>query len=65
MKKNVNSNIWIVDLIITDNEADSVQSALQQKGLDVKISKQIHWEINCSENPKNVFKANRRFWRTL
>ena len=55
-EKNKNSNIWIVDLIITDNEAVSVQSALQQKGFDVKISKQIHWEINCSENPKNVLK---------
>ena len=55
-EKNENSNIWIVDLIITDNEAVSVQSALQQKGLDVEVSKQIHWEINCSEDPKNVLK---------
>ena len=55
-KPHKNSNIWIVDLIITDNEAVSVQSALQQKGLDVKISKQLHWEINCSEDPKNVLK---------
>ena len=55
-EKNENSNIWIVDLIITDNEAVSVQSALQQKGLNVKVSKQIHWEINCSKDPKDVLK---------
>ena len=55
-EKNENSNIWIVSLIITDNEAVSVQSALQQKGFDVKVNKQIHWEINCSEDPKNVLK---------
>ena len=55
-EKNKSSNIWIVDLIITDNEATSVESALQQKGFDVKISKQIHWEINCSEDPKIVLK---------
>ena len=55
-EKNKGSNIWIVDLIITDNEAVSVESALQNKGFNVKISKQIHWEINCSDNPKNVLK---------
>ena len=55
-KKNKNSNIWIVDLIITDNEAVSVESALKQKGLNVKVSKQIHWEINCSGDPESVLK---------
>jgi len=55
-EKNKNSNIWIVDLVITDNEAVSVQNALQQKGLDVKVGKQIHWEINCSEDHENVLK---------
>mgnify|MGYP001179098845 FL=1 len=55
-EKNENSNIWIVDLIITDNEAISVQNALQKKGLDVKVGKQIHWEINCPEDSENVLK---------
>ena len=55
-EKNESSYIWIVDLIITDNEAVSVQNAIQQRGLDVKVSKQIHWEINCSEDPENVLK---------
>ena len=45
------SNIWIVDLIITDNEAVTVQNALQQRGFNVEVSKQTHWEISCSKNP--------------
>ena len=47
---NEKSNVWIVDLIITDNEAVTVQNALHQKGFDVKVSKQTHWEISCSKN---------------
>ena len=47
---NEKSNVWIVDLIITDNEAVTVQNALHQKGFDVEVSKQTHWEISCSKN---------------
>ena len=32
-------------MIITDNEASSVQSALSQAGVDVKITRLTHWEI--------------------
>jgi phosphoribosylformylglycinamidine synthase len=35
----------IVELIITDNEAVSLQKALQSLGLDITIKKQVHWEI--------------------
>ena len=43
-------------LIITDNEAVSVQSALQQKGLDVKISKRDEFVLeNCTDT---------HFWAT-
>ena len=55
-KKKGNSSIWIVNLIITDNEAVSVQNALQKKGFEIKVTKQVHWEIGCSENPKSVLK---------
>ena len=54
--KNNASNTWVVDLVITDNEAVTVQSALQKKGFEVLISKQQHWEITCSENSQNVLK---------
>ena len=51
-----NSNIWIVDLIITDNEAVTVENALQQKGFEVEISKQTHWEISCSKKSTTTLK---------
>ena len=51
-----NSNIWIVDLIITDNEAVTVENALQQKGFEVEVSKQTHWEISCLKNSTATLK---------
>ena len=35
----------IVDLIITDNEAVSVENALRQSGIPVSVTRQNHWEI--------------------
>lgn len=37
----------IVELIITDNHALSVENALNHIGIPVKIKRQIHWEIEC------------------
>lgn len=37
----------IVDLIITDNQALSVENALNHLGIPVKIKRQVHWEIVC------------------
>jgi phosphoribosylformylglycinamidine synthase len=37
----------IVDLIITDNQALSVENALTHLGIPVKIKRQVHWEIVC------------------
>ena len=53
---NENSNVWIVDLIITDNEAVTVQNALQQKGFQVEVRKQTHWEMSCSKNQTATLK---------
>lgn len=39
------STEWVIDLIITDNEASSVQSALNRLGFHVEITRQTHWEI--------------------
>ena len=36
--KNNNNTEWIIDMIINDNEASSVQNALTQKGYDVLLS---------------------------
>lgn len=37
----------IVDLIITDNQALSVESAFNHSNIPVKIKRQVHWEIEC------------------
>lgn len=36
----------IVDLMITDNHAMSVENALNHRGIPVKIKRRIHWEID-------------------
>jgi len=43
---NDQSTEWVVDLIITDNEAKSVNTALGHLGYDVDVKRQIHWEIS-------------------
>ena len=45
-----NSIVWVVDMIITDNEAESVKNALNQLGHDVSIKRQTHWEISLNKN---------------
>ena len=37
----------IVELIIADNHALTIQQTLQQLGIDVRIKRQIHWQIEC------------------
>ena len=51
-RKNVVS--WVVDLIITDNEAVSVQNAIDKLGIDLKISKQTLWELSITNNSPSV-----------
>ena len=45
---------WVVDQIITDNEASSVQKALQKKGFNVTITRQDHWEISIEGDAKST-----------
>lgn len=45
----------LVELIITDNHALSVENALNHAGIPVKIKRQIHWEIEC-DSPETVEK---------
>jgi phosphoribosylformylglycinamidine synthase len=40
----------IVELMITDNQALTVQNTLQQLGIPVTVKRQMHWEIQC-DNP--------------
>ena len=45
---------WIIDMIITDNEAVSVHSALGQLGYDVSITRQTHWEISVGDERESI-----------
>ena len=60
---------WIVNMIITDNEANSVQNALNQAGVSVNIKRMTHWEIigennlNCAEIERSgeLFNSNKEY----
>ena len=47
---------WVVDMIITDNDAISVQSALVSLGYDISLTRQTHWEIETSNCLGSVMK---------
>ena len=48
------SQQWIIDMIITDNDAVSVNNALVSLGHDVTLTRQTHWEIESSNNLDSV-----------
>lgn len=43
------SSELLIDQIITDNAAVSVENALRQLGLSVSVRRAIHWELNPAE----------------
>lgn len=45
---------WVIDMIITDNEAASVESALNKLGFDVEVTRQTHWEIGTNGNAETI-----------
>jgi phosphoribosylformylglycinamidine synthase len=47
----------IIDQIITDNEASSVQKALQKRGFNVTIKRQNHWEVYVEGDIKSTLKS--------
>ena len=51
---NGDSTEWVIDMIITDNEAASVHNALDHLGYNVSISRQTHWEIKTHGDRKSV-----------
>ncbi len=47
----------LIGLIITDNEAVSVESTLRQKGIKTGIRRYTHWEIRFDENASEALRA--------
>ena len=55
-ESNGNSTEWIIDMIITDNEAASVHKALDHLGYNVSISRQTYWEIKTHGDRRSILK---------
>ena len=55
-KANSNATEWIIDMIITDNEASSVRNALDHLGHNVSITRQTHWEISMDGDRESILK---------
>ena len=55
-RANSNASQWVIDMIITDNEASSVQNALSKLGYDVSIARQTHWEISMRGDRESILK---------
>lgn len=49
-QKPVSSHECIVELLITDNQALTVQNTLRQQGIPVTVKRQIHWEIHTDSD---------------
>ena len=47
---------WIIDMIITDNEASSVHNTLVRLDHDVSITRQTHWEISVVGDRESILK---------
>jgi len=43
-----------IELMITDNQALTVQNTLQQMGFKVKVTRQVQWEIICEPQEKII-----------
>ena len=52
-RKETSSHECIVQLIITDNYALTVQNTLKQLGISVSVSRMVHWQINCN-SPETI-----------
>ena len=45
---------WVIDMIIADNEASSVQNALKHLGFNIAIKRQTHWEITIGSDREHA-----------
>lgn len=48
-QKPKDSHEWVIELMITDNHALTVQNTLRQMGMPVTVRRQVHWEIKCQD----------------
>ena len=66
---------WVIDMIIADNEASSVQNALKHLGFNIAIKRQTHWEITIDSDREHalqkindtgeLYNSNKEFISTI
>ena len=66
---------WVIDMIIADNEASSVQNALERLGFNIAIKRQTHWEITIGSDREHalqkindtgeLYNSNKEFISTI
>ena len=66
---------WVIDMIIADNEASSVQNALEHLGFNIAIKRQTHWEITIGSDREHalqkindtgeLYNSNKEFISTI
>jgi len=44
-----NNRQLLIGLQLTDNQAQTVQNALQQRGIPATVKRYVHWEIDCNQ----------------
>jgi phosphoribosylformylglycinamidine synthase I len=47
-QKSPHLHTCIVELVITDNQAVTVQNTLRHRGIPVTVRRQVYWEIDCA-----------------
>ena len=47
---------WVIDMIITDNEAASVHNALDHLGYTINVTRQTHWEIETNGDQESILR---------
>jgi len=48
------STEWVIDQIITDNTEASVEKALHNRGFDITVKRQTHWELSIKGDQKSI-----------
>lgn len=51
-----------VDLVLTDNEALSVQVALQGQGINVNVKRYTHWQVQCERDVLDKVKRSEELY---
>jgi phosphoribosylformylglycinamidine synthase subunit PurQ / glutaminase len=61
-KHNATDHQLLVELVLTDNAALSVQMALQAQAVNVKVKRYTHWQVQCSDDVLDKIKCSEELY---